>query len=243
MKQNVYDTLEFFERYSELPRSVRGLAGAPEWPALRALLPNLKDLRILDLGCGFGWFCRYAHERGASQVLGIDVSQRMLARAREMNSATTIVYKCANLEDLDLPEGSFDVAYSSLALHYVEDLGALLANVYRVLRSGGRFVVSMEHPIYMAPRRPKWFFDADGLKMWPIEGYFSEGPRYTDWLVKDVIKQHRTLGTTLNLMIAPGFKIAHVEEWCPTEEQIATTPELAQERERPMFLFVVAERL
>jgi ubiquinone/menaquinone biosynthesis C-methylase UbiE len=242
MKQNVYDSLEFFERYSELPRSVRGLVGAPEWPALRALLPNLKDLRILDLGCGFGWFCRYAHESGASRVLGIDVSERMLARAREMNSASTIVYKHANLEHLDLPEGAFDVAFSSLALHYVEDLGALLANVYRALHTGGRLVVSMEHPIYMAPSRPKWFFDAEGRLMWPIEGYFSEGPRCTDWLVKGVIKQHRTLGTTLNLMIAAGLKIAHVEEWCPTEEQIAKMPEWAQERERPMFLLVAAER-
>jgi hypothetical protein len=100
----------------------------------------------------------------------------------------------------------------------------------------------MEHPIYMAPRRPEWFFDVDGRRMWPIDGYLSEGPRNIDWLVKGVIKQHRTIGTTLNLMIGRGYRIAHVEEWCPTEKQIAEIPELAQERERPMFFFVAAER-
>jgi hypothetical protein len=41
MTQNIYDTAEFFERYSKLPRSVEGLAGAPEWSALRALLPDM----------------------------------------------------------------------------------------------------------------------------------------------------------------------------------------------------------
>ena len=60
MTQNIYDDSGFFEGYSQLPRSVHGLAAAPEWPALRAHLPDMKGLRVLDLGCGFGWFCRWA---------------------------------------------------------------------------------------------------------------------------------------------------------------------------------------
>jgi hypothetical protein len=52
MTQNIYDNVDFFERYSQLPRSVEGLEGAPEWPTLRALLPNVGGLRVLDLGCG-----------------------------------------------------------------------------------------------------------------------------------------------------------------------------------------------
>ena len=69
MAQNIYDDPEFFERYSRLDRSVEGLAGAPEWPALRALLPDLRGLRVVDLGCGFGWFCRWAREQGAARVI------------------------------------------------------------------------------------------------------------------------------------------------------------------------------
>ncbi|HXA96495.1 MAG TPA: class I SAM-dependent methyltransferase, partial [Candidatus Dormibacteraeota bacterium] len=82
MTQNIYDDAKFFEGYSRLPRSVEGLAGAPEWPALRALLPALRGLTVLDLGCGFGWFCRWAREQGTTRVVGVDVSERMLARAR-----------------------------------------------------------------------------------------------------------------------------------------------------------------
>jgi 2-polyprenyl-3-methyl-5-hydroxy-6-metoxy-1,4-benzoquinol methylase len=82
MAQNIYDHPEFFENYSRLRRSVEGLAGAPEWPALRALLPDLRGLQVVDLGCGFGWFCRWAREQGAARVLGIDVSDRMLVEWR-----------------------------------------------------------------------------------------------------------------------------------------------------------------
>ncbi|HEY1299762.1 MAG TPA: class I SAM-dependent methyltransferase, partial [Stellaceae bacterium] len=82
MPQNIYDDAEFFAEYSRLPRSVAGLDGAPEWPALHALLPDLSGASVLDLGCGFGWFCRWARQQGAARVLGIDISRRMLERAR-----------------------------------------------------------------------------------------------------------------------------------------------------------------
>ena len=83
MAQNVYDKPEFFTGYSQLGRSLHGLAGAAEWPAIRAMLPDLRDLRVVDLGCGFGWFARWARENGAAHVLGLDLSEKMLARARQ----------------------------------------------------------------------------------------------------------------------------------------------------------------
>jgi 2-polyprenyl-3-methyl-5-hydroxy-6-metoxy-1,4-benzoquinol methylase len=86
MTQNIYDTQTFFDQYSQLDRSVEGLAGAPEWPAQRALLPDPRGLRIVDLGCGFGWFCRWVAERGAAHVLGLDVSEKMLAQATATSS-------------------------------------------------------------------------------------------------------------------------------------------------------------
>ena len=60
MKENKYDDSVFFEQYSHMPRSEQGLSAAGEWPALKALLPELAGKRVLDLGCGFGWHCRYA---------------------------------------------------------------------------------------------------------------------------------------------------------------------------------------
>ena len=70
MKQNKYDDHGFFEKYSQMPRSTGGLKEAGEWPALRAMLPDLQDKRVLDLGCGFGWHCRYAREQGGTVCSG-----------------------------------------------------------------------------------------------------------------------------------------------------------------------------
>ena len=70
----------------------------------------------------------------------------------------------------------------------------------------------------------------------------DEGPRSTNWLAQGVIKQHRTLATYINMLIRLGFVISHVEEWGPTEEQIAEVPNWADERQRPPFLIVAARR-
>jgi SAM-dependent methyltransferase len=242
MTQNIYDDDKFFEGYSRLPRSVEGLDGAPEWPALRAMLPDLKGLRVLDLGCGFGWFCRWAREQGAAQVLGIDVSEKMLARARATAQDSAITYVCTDMEHIELPPGAFDLVYSSLALHYVENLDGLMAAVHRSLAPSGRLVFSVEHPIFTAPAEPGWSTDPVGSKIWPVDSYLNEGPRSTDWLAKGVIKQHRTLATYLNMLVRLGFTLRHVEEWGPTQEQIAAHPQWADERQRPPFLLVGARR-
>lgn len=238
MAQNIYDQPAFFEGYSGLPRSVHGLAGAAEWGSVRALLPDLQGKRIVDLGCGFGWFARFARAQGAASVLGVDLSERMIARAKADTSDAAVEYRIADLEHLELAEAAFDFAYSSLAFHYVEDFGRLAKCVYDALTPGSHFLFTIEHPIYMAPAHPGWVTDADGRRSWPLDGYSLEGPRVTDWLAKGVVKQHRTIGTTLNTLIAAGFTIRHVVEWAPTAEQVKAAPDLAEERERPMFLIV-----
>lgn len=238
MTQNIYDNADFFERYSQLPRSLDGLDGAPEWPVLRAMLPDLRGLKVLDLGCGFGWFCRWAREQGAAEVVGVDVSEKMLARARADTPNPAIAYRRADMEHLQLPPASFDLIYSSLALHYIERLSDLLAQVHRALVPGGRFVFSAEHPVFTAPAEPGWSMTAGGRKTWALDDYLEEGPRSTDWLAKGVIKQHRTIATYLNMLLGLGFILTRVEEWGPTPEQIAAKPIWADERRRPPFLLV-----
>ena len=242
MTQNIYDDETFFAGYSRLRRSVEGLDGAPEWPALRALLPPLAGARVVDLGCGFGWFCRWARGNGAAHVLGIDVSEKMLARARASTADTAVAYVRADLEHLTLAPASFDLAYSSLALHYVVDLGGLLRALHRALVAGGRLVVSVEHPIYTAPRDARWSVDGAGRKTWPVDAYLHEGPRITDWLAPGVVKQHRTMAAYLDALRREGFTLTDVQEWGPTDAQIAERPELADERERPAFLLLAAAR-
>ncbi|HJU10297.1 MAG TPA: class I SAM-dependent methyltransferase, partial [Candidatus Binataceae bacterium] len=224
------------------PRSIRGLEGAPEWPAIQALLPSFDGKRVVDLGCGFGWFARWARERGAARVTGVDLSQRMIQRAKAATHDSAIEYIVADLEHIELAAESFDFAYRSLVFHYIVDLKRLLTMVDRALVPGSILVFTTEHPIYMAPAHPRWLIDDNGNKIWPLNRYSVEGARTTDWLAKGVVKQHRTIGTTLCTLIGAGFTIRHVQEWAPTAEQVANDPELAEELERPTFLLVSAQR-
>ena len=240
MTQNIYDDEKFFAGYSQLPRSLHGLSGAPEWASLRAMLPEIAGLRVLDLGCGMGWFSRWAHAQSALTITGIDVSEKMLARAKAESDAS-IKYLCGDLDSLTLVRGSFDLVYSSLTFHYLKNLDALLAEMAGALAAGGRLVFSAEHPMVTAPLNPGWVVDSEGYKAWPVNHYLEDGPRITDWLSRGVVKQHRSFTTYINLLIANGFRILRIDEWGPTEAQVANYPSLMDERHRPNFFLVSAE--
>lgn len=90
MKENKYDDPVFFEKYSQMSRSQEGLEGAGEWNTLKNLLPDFKGKRVLDLGCGYGWHCIYAMQQGAVSATGVDISEKMLAVAREKNTYSEV---------------------------------------------------------------------------------------------------------------------------------------------------------
>ncbi|ATF48933.1 class I SAM-dependent methyltransferase [Citrobacter freundii] len=242
MSQNIYDDPHFFAGYATLDRSVKGLDGAPEWPALQAMLPPLHDKRILDLGCGYGWFCRYARDNHAASVVGLDISEKMLTQARNMTTGEGISYQREDLDTLTLTADSFELVYSSLALHYLQDIERLLVTIYQALTPGGMLVFSAEHPIYTAPLTQGWIKDKTGQLSWPVNHYQQEGERISNWFAEGVKKQHRKLATWINALIGAGFEIVCVDEWGPSAEQIAANPALDEEKERPMVFLLSARK-
>src|SRR6187549_2066196 len=133
MAQNIYDNAAFFEGYGKLPRSRDGLAMAAEWPSLQAMLPEPRGLRVLDLGCGLGYHCRWAAERGAASVTGLDISERMLTSARETCAGLPVEFRRADLETEDFGSEEYDLVFSSLAVHYLGDFDSFCARVRRAL--------------------------------------------------------------------------------------------------------------
>ncbi|MGG1518049.1 class I SAM-dependent methyltransferase [Paenibacillus oryzisoli] len=241
MKQNKYDDQAFFEKYSEMPRSVGGLQAAGEWPVLRAMLPELRGKRVLDLGCGYGWHCQYTSEQGAEAVLGIDLSEKMLSYAREHHSGPSIEYRRLAIEDSSFAAGEFDVVLSSLALHYVEDFGLVCRKVHQALSVGGTFVLSVEHPVFTSRAAQDWHYGTGGERLhWPVDDYQQEGLRNARFLGSDVVKYHRTVATYMNALIGAGFRITQVAEPQPTEEAMAVSAEMRDEARRPIFLLLAA---
>ncbi|KAI0595049.1 putative methyltransferase [Biscogniauxia sp. FL1348] len=243
MSQNIYDQNEFFERYIQRERQVKGLNGAPEWPQIEAMLPDLKCLTILDLGCGFGWFSRYAIEHGAAFVRAIDLSENMLKKARDLPYTGSIRYERGDLDKLKLPEEEYDLVFSSLAFHYLANLPGLMQEIRKSLKSSGRLVYSVEHPIRTAPSNPRFLVNGEGgRKFWALDDYFKEGPRITHWITEGVRKHHRTVESYINLLLRSGFKLTNFVEWAPTEEELKRFPERADECIRPSFLLMGATK-
>ncbi len=104
---NEYEKKEFFDQYAQMPRSKGGLPAAGEWHQLRPLFPPLEGKSVLDLGCGYGWHCKFAEEQGGARILGIDLSGRMIAEAKRRNSGAKITYRVCGIEEYEYPEGIF----------------------------------------------------------------------------------------------------------------------------------------
>jgi SAM-dependent methyltransferase len=239
VKQNKYDEPEFFAEYSQMPRSIHGLSASLEWTTFRALLPDLRDRRVLDLGCGFGWHCRYAKEHGAHAVVGIDLSEKMLERARATTRGPGIEYHRCAIEDIDFAANQFDIVVSSLALHYIETFDLVCRKVQHCLVPNGAFVFSVEHPIFTALPAQSWHHGPNGDRLhWPLDNYQEEGRRHTNWLTDNVIKYHRTLATYVNIVIDSGFLIKRLEEPKPAPD--TTDPDVQDQFRRPLFLVIAA---
>jgi malonyl-CoA O-methyltransferase len=123
------------------------------------ILPELSGLTVLDAGCGTGRYLRELRQRGAN-AFGIDLSDAMLARARDVTSRLVRADLCA----LPIGSMSIDLVVCGLALGDVPNLELALKEIRRVLRPRGCIVYSVVHPIGAA-RGWSRAFDADGRKL------------------------------------------------------------------------------
>ena len=240
---NIYDDQEFFAAYAEMGRSKFGLKAAGEWHQLQPLFPELQGKKVLDLGCGYGWHCRYAAQMGASQILGIDSSEKMIAKAAADNSDVQIRYEVCSIEEYDYPENFYDLVVSNLVLHYLDDLDSVYQNVYRTLKSGGCFLFNIEHPTFTAGVNEDWIYDENGNpQYWAIDNYYYPGKRETKFLGKQVVKQHHTLTQILNPLIKCGFQMEAIEEAMPPADMM-DIPGMRDEMRRPMMLLVKVKKI
>lgn len=241
--QNIYDNQEFFHGYMELRQNQFSANNLEEKPALFSLSPDLHGKSVLDLGCGYGENCAEFKKLGAADVLGIDISEKMLTVATAEHP--DIEFLRADMSDLSSVINKYDVIFSSLALHYIEDFDALAKQVHNLLNPGGYFIFSQEHPLTTAPiSGSKWTKDADGNVLhYNLSNYARSGKRDTKWIIDGVVKYHRTLSEIVNGLVGAGFYIEKMLEPVPSEETIKRDKSREKNLHKPIFLLIKARKI
>jgi SAM-dependent methyltransferase len=146
-----------------------------ERPAMLALAGDVAGRRILDAGCGAGPLFAALRDRGAL-VTGIDKSAGMLALARRRLGDDANLQVAELGRPLPFPDGAFDDVTASLVLHYLEDWGPALAELRRVLKPGGRLIMSVDHPFVTtmmqreAGREADYFATYNYIDEWTMGG-------------------------------------------------------------------------
>lgn len=196
---------------------------------------NVEGLRVLDCGCGEGRFCRMLVDRDAEYVLGLDLCEPMVEAACKWQSERD-AYRVADVQDLYFIEDrAFDLAVSYLNQCDLPDFKANNREVFRVLRSGGRFIVANLHPMRSAVGG--WHRNHNGEKQHVIvDRYFDESERHWRMMGADVTNFHRSLTTYVDGFLEAGFALERIVEPTVTLEQVASYPELDDERRVPNFI-------
>lgn len=241
--QNIYDNDTFFNEYIALRETDNNYNNLLEQPAMMNLLPDLMGKTVLDLGCGFGADCNYFAENGAEKVIGVDISENMINLAKEINSDEKIEYINMSMSEISSLKDTFDLVYSSLAFHYVENIEGLMNDIFHLLNHNGTLLFSQEHPIVTCSVGDSNYYikDEKGTPCsYVISDYSIPGKRKTFWYVDGVEKYHRTFSQIINTVINTGFTVEKAEEPLPSESAISQRKGLEKEFIKPSFLIIKA---
>lgn len=175
------------------------------------LLGGLPGRMVVEVGCGSAPCSRWLTGQGAHAV-GVDLSRQMLAHgldAMRLDDAPTPLVQ-AGAEHLPFANQSFDIACSAFgAIPFVADSARVMAEVFRVLKPGGRWVFSVNHPM-------RWIFPDDpgpaGLTV--TIPYFNRTPysETDDDGRVNYVEHHRTIGDRVREIRTAGFDLDDIVE-------------------------------
>ena len=212
-------------------------------PAQVELCGDVAGKRLLDVGCGSGYFAREMARRGA-RVTGVDISPRMIEHARAAEEATPlgVEYHAADAAEIAslFPAQSFDMATSCVALQDMPDVAAVLRAVHVVLRPGGRFVASITHPCTDTPFR-EWERDDTGRKRWLcVDRYFERGAVEFAWLRWSyrftTAALHVPLEDWFAWILDAGWQVRGFHEPRPTDAALLERPDLEDAARVPYYV-------
>lgn len=208
-------------------------------PAFFAHLPPIQGLNGIDIGCGEGHNTRLLADQRAL-MSGIDIAPVFIdhARAMEKEFPLGIQYEVASATRLPYADAQFDFATSFMCLMDLPEPEKAIAEAYRVLKPGGFFQFSLEHPCFKTPHMRKLRNDKGDARAFEVGGYFSGSEGLVgEWIFGDAPESmrnrfpafrvpvfHRTLEFWINTLIQAGFSIEHIHEPCPSPQALQQKP-------------------
>lgn len=230
------------EAWTKLSRA--GYDVCRDWvntPAFLAALPDVSDLRGLDIGCGEGHNTRLVARRAAGMT-GVDISPRFIAAAQGAENADRppIRYLVGSAQELPIGDAAFDFATSFMCLQDVPRPELALAEAWRVLKPGGFLQFEITHPCFDTPHRRKLRDETGATVAYELGGYFDDPDgEIFEWLFSAAPEEakaglpkfrspifRRTLSWWLNALLAAGFILEHACEPCPDESVLQERPDL-----------------
>jgi ubiquinone/menaquinone biosynthesis C-methylase UbiE len=243
---------EAFDRFTTASDS---FADNIERPAVERLIGNIDGARLLDLGCGSGTYSVSFAEKG-SHVVALDLSATMIALAQDRahQHGVEADFRVADIrEPLPFDDAVFDLIFTATALHYVENIGAFMKEVARVMKPTARLVASVLHPMSTAqfpradseevagpdPSHGSYFRSPDRSIETPWLGFgkvSSEGRR--------IFCHHHTISDYFHALSSAGLAITELLEPAPSTEFAAKNASRYDEAMRvPVFLILKAEKI
>jgi len=214
-------------------------------PALLDACRPVHGCKVLDLGCGQGWFSRQLASRGAV-VTGVDWSARLVEHARrhEARAPLGVAFEVMDAAQVAsrFGAGSFDLATGCMSIMDMPDPGEVLKAARAVVRPGGRVVFSVPQPVTDATFR-EWERDPSGRKLaLKLNHYFDATPTMLEWKMKRLthhfttVQYRHTLEQWSRMIESAGLLIARLREPRPSPEALARHPALEDAARLPYFL-------
>jgi SAM-dependent methyltransferase len=221
-----------------------------EKPAMYAHLGNLQGKSVLCLGCGSGEECDYIKKTGAGRVLGLDNAKELIEYAAMVYSECE--FGVQDLNDLKLEQGAFDLIYSSLALHYVDNWLPMLQEIVAALKPGGRLLFSTHHPLKWAAKteksKEKNSFLMGYVKYKQQDKYEVYGDYLTPRAIEDTLLgkinityYNKSISNIFRLLRESGLTVVDIDEPLPINQTKIKKPDFWEVHSRiPLFIIFEA---
>jgi len=221
-------------------------------PNLKRILGAIQGKKVIDIGCGQGFFSRELAKLGAT-VHGIDLAEDLIKIAKHKNTDknSKITYEVLSADSLNgIKDNEYDIAISVLAIQNMEHFTKVFNETSRVVKNGGKFIFILNHPVFRIPKFTSWEFSKvhqsrkidkylsqikSEINMEPAKG--SNG--------KKTYSFHRSLQDYMKALFSNGFNVSKFEEWI-SHKQSQAGPRKALEdtarKEFPLFLMIEATK-